>query len=39
MSDNNLNSNKKKKPLTPAPNPRPGVQLWVLAGLLCFCSG
>ena len=39
MSDNNLSSNKKKKPLTPAPNPRPGLQLWVLAGLLVFLFG
>ena len=39
MSDNNLNSNKKKKSLTPAPNPRPGLQLWVLAGLLVFLFG
>ena len=39
MSDNNLNPNKKKKPLTPAPNPRPGLQLWVLAGLLVFLFG
>ena len=38
MSDKN-SSNKKKKPLTPSPTPRPGVQLWVLAGLLVFLLG
>ena len=36
MSDKTPNgSNKRKKPL-PSPTPRPGVQLWVLAGLLVF---
>ena len=30
---------KKKKPGAPTPNPRPGVQLWVLAGLLVFLLG
>ncbi|MBF9142608.1 ATP-dependent zinc metalloprotease FtsH [Hymenobacter properus] len=39
MSDKNPNNSKKKKPLTPAPNPRPGLQLWVLAGLLVFVFG
>ena len=40
MSDKTPNStNKKKKPLLPSPNPRPGVQLWVLAGLLVFLFG
>ncbi|WP_046245519.1 ATP-dependent zinc metalloprotease FtsH [Hymenobacter terrenus] len=39
MSDKNPNNNKKKKPLMPTPNPRPGVQLWVLAGLLVFLFG
>ena len=39
MSDKNPNNNKKKKALMPAPNPRPGVQLWVLAGLLVFLFG
>lgn len=39
MSDKTPNTNKKKKPLLPAPNPRPGVQLWVLAGLLVFLVG
>ena len=39
MSDKNPNNNKKKKPMLPAPNPRPGVQLWVLAGLLVFLFG
>jgi len=39
MSDKTPNNNKKKKPLVPAPNPRPGVQLWVLAGLLVFLFG
>jgi AFG3 family protein len=38
MSDKNLN-NKKKKPTAPVPNPRPGLQLWVLAGLLVFLFG
>ena len=38
MSDKNPN-NKKKKPTLPTPNPRPGVQLWVLAGLLVFLFG
>jgi len=31
--------NKKKKSMLPSPNPRPGVQLWVLAGLLVFLFG
>ncbi|GAA4367029.1 ATP-dependent zinc metalloprotease FtsH [Hymenobacter saemangeumensis] len=31
--------NKKKKNMLPSPNPRPGVQLWVLAGLLVFLFG
>ena len=39
MSDKNPNNNKKKKPLMPTPNPRPGMQLWVLAGLLVFLFG
>ena len=40
MSDKTPNpNNKKKKPLLPSPNPRPGVQLWVLAGLLVFLFG
>ncbi|GAA3972185.1 ATP-dependent zinc metalloprotease FtsH [Hymenobacter antarcticus] len=39
MSDKNPNNNKKKKPLVPSPTPRPGVQLWVLAGLLVFLFG
>jgi len=39
MSDKNPNNAKKKKPLVPAPNPRPGMQLWVLAGLLVFLFG
>ena len=39
MSDKIPNNNKKKKPLVPVPNPRPGVQLWVLAGLLVFLFG
>jgi cell division protease FtsH len=39
MSDKNPNNSKKKKPLNPAPNPRPGLQLWVLAGLLVFVFG
>ena len=30
---------KKKNPGTPTPNPRPGVQMWVLAGLLVFLFG
>ena len=36
MSDKDSNNNKKKKPLVPTPTPRPGVQLWVLAGLLVY---
>ena len=39
MSDKNPNNNKKKKPLVPSPTPRPGMQLWVLAGLLVFLFG
>ena len=39
MSDKNPNNTKKKKPVVPSPNPRPGVQLWVLAGLLVFLFG
>ena len=39
MSDKDSNNNKKKKPLVPTPTPRPGVQLWVLAGLLVFLFG
>jgi len=39
MSDKTPSNNKKKKPLVPVPNPRPGVQLWVLAGLLVFLFG
>ena len=39
MSDKTPSNNKKKKPLVPSPNPRPGVQLWVLAGLLVFLFG
>jgi AFG3 family protein len=31
--------NKKKKNMLPTPSPRPGVQLWVLAGLLVFLFG
>ncbi|ALD20177.1 ATP-dependent zinc metalloprotease FtsH [Hymenobacter sp. DG25A] len=30
---------KKKKPLLPTPPPRPGMQLWVLAGLVVFIFG
>jgi AFG3 family protein len=30
---------KKKKPGLPAPTPRPGAQLWILAGLLVFLFG
>ena len=39
MSDKNPNNSKKKKPMVPAPTPRPGIQLWVLAGLLVFLFG
>lgn len=39
MSDKIPNNTKKKKPLLPTPGPRPGVQLWVLAGLLVFLFG
>ncbi|GAB3587362.1 ATP-dependent metallopeptidase FtsH/Yme1/Tma family protein [Hymenobacter daeguensis] len=39
MSDKNPSNNKKKKPIVPTPSPRPGVQLWVLAGLLVFLFG
>ena len=39
MSDKNPNINKKKKPALPTPSPRPGLQLWVLAGLLVFLFG
>ncbi len=39
MSDKLPNgTNKRKKPL-PNPTPRPGMQLWVLAGLLVFMFG
>ncbi len=36
MSDTTPNPNKKKKSQPNTPTPRPGVQLWVLAGLLVF---
>ncbi len=39
MSDKNPGNNKKKKPMVPTPTPRPGVQLWLLAGLLVFLFG
>ena len=37
MSDTTPNNNKKKK--QSVPNPKPGVQVWVLAGLLVFLFG
>ncbi|MFD1469959.1 ATP-dependent zinc metalloprotease FtsH [Hymenobacter caeli] len=39
MSDKLPSGNNKRKKPTPSPTPRPGVQLWVLAGLLVFMFG
>ena len=37
MSD--TTPNKRRKPTLPTPSPRPGVQLWVMAGLLVLFTG
>ncbi|OGX91177.1 ATP-dependent zinc metalloprotease FtsH [Hymenobacter coccineus] len=39
MSDKTPSGNNKRKKPAPNPTPRPGVQLWVLAGLLVFMFG
>ncbi|MGI4973530.1 MAG: hypothetical protein ACRYGH_31680, partial [Janthinobacterium lividum] len=37
MSD--TTPNKRRKPTVPTPSPRPGVQMWVLGGLLFLLLG